>query len=153
MSKAIRYHDFSMGHRVHGHENKCALPHGHNYRIWFHCEGPLDDIGRVIDFGVMKPLLCEWLEDNWDHKFILWEKDPWVAKFEEMNIPGVVAVPFNPTAENIGQYLLDVVGPERLKDSHGVTLVKVVVEETRKCSAEVELVDIRSRPYDLPHAG
>ena len=35
------------------------------------------------------------------------------------------------------QYLLDVVGPQQLKDSP-VTLYKVVIEETRKCSATVE---------------
>lgn len=27
------YHDISCGHRVYGHESKCAHLHGHNYRI------------------------------------------------------------------------------------------------------------------------
>jgi 6-pyruvoyl-tetrahydropterin synthase len=33
-------------------------------------------VGRVIDFSVIKTLLCDWLEDNWDHRFLLWEQDP-----------------------------------------------------------------------------
>ena len=55
---ASRYHDISCGHRVVGHENKCRHLHGHNYRIHFNCVAqtgctPTDEIGRVIDFGVI----------------------------------------------------------------------------------------------------
>ena len=75
-----RYHDFSYGHRVVGHETKCRHLHGHNGRVHFTCRAEpgvkgLDDIGRVIDFGVIKSKLCMWLEDNWDHKFLAWEND------------------------------------------------------------------------------
>lgn len=152
---ASRYHDFSSGHRVVGHENKCRHLHGHNYRIHFHCQGDLDELGRVIDFGVIKSCLCEWLERNWDHKMILWEEDPmWKEMFErytnaitstisasplQMEVQGsVVLVPFNPTAENMAVFLLNEVGPAEL-DGSGVTLTKVVIEETRKCSAEASL--------------
>ena len=45
-----------------------------------------------------------------------------------------VFVPFNPTAENMAQYLVKSVGPALLKE-HGVVLVKCHVAETRKCSA------------------
>jgi 6-pyruvoyltetrahydropterin/6-carboxytetrahydropterin synthase len=135
---AHRYHDFSTGHRVYQHESKCAHLHGHNYRIHFYCDAPtLDNIGRVIDFSDIKTYLCNWLEDNWDHKFLVWEKDPWSVILKETDPEGTVVVGFNPTAENMGQYLLDVVGPQQLKDSP-VTLYKVIIEETRKCSATVE---------------
>ena len=69
---ATRYHDISCGHRVSGHESKCQFLHGHNYRFHFTVEGSkLDALGRVMDFGVIKSILCEWLEENWDHKFLL----------------------------------------------------------------------------------
>lgn len=146
--KATRYHDISCGHRVVGHENKCALLHGHNYRIHFYCEADanqpaLDGVGRVIDFSVIKSRLCMWLEDNWDHKMLLWGADPFLFNDGpladiDLEEAGVWVVSFNPTAENMGEYLLNEVGPAQLKGT-GVTLVKVVVEETRKCSAEVEL--------------
>ena len=134
--RASRYHDFSYGHRIDGHESKCRFLHGHNGRVHFVCQGELDTLGRVLDFSVIKEKLCQWVEDNWDHKFLLWEKDHWFAKLDEAGAPGIIAVPFNPTAENMGIHLIDVIGPTQLEGT-GVTLVKVEIEETRKCSAEV----------------
>ena len=134
---AERYHDFSYGHRVYQHESKCAHLHGHNGRITFTIEAPsLDDVGRVMDFGDIKKYLCTWLEDNWDHKFLVWHEDPWLRVLSELDPVGVVSTPFNPTAENMGLYLLNTIGPDVLKHSSG-TLIKVQVEETRKCSATV----------------
>jgi 6-pyruvoyltetrahydropterin/6-carboxytetrahydropterin synthase len=139
---AKRYHDISCGHRVHGHEGKCANLHGHNYRIFFTCaafktDEELDNVGRVIDFSVIKQKLCMWLEDNWDHKMLMWEKDP-LAECVKLLDPTVVIVSFNPTAENIAMYLVEVVGPELLGNT-GVYLKHCEVEETRKCAATYEV--------------
>ena len=49
----------------------------------------------------------------------------------------IIRVPFNPTAENMAEHLLHVVGPQQLRGS-GVKLIRVRVEETRKCSAVAE---------------
>lgn len=134
---ATRYHDFSTGHRVYGHESKCAHLHGHNYRIHLTVEADaLDSIGRVMDFSAIKTYLCYWLEDNWDHKFLVWDQDPFASTLKELDPEGTVVVNFNPTAENMGQYLIDVVGPEQLKGT-GVKLVHVNIEETRKCNVTV----------------
>jgi 6-pyruvoyltetrahydropterin/6-carboxytetrahydropterin synthase len=138
MITANRYHDISCGHRVAGHEGKCRHLHGHNYRIHFVCAAPqLDGIGRVIDFSVIKAKLCAWLEDVWDHKMLIWQDDPLLPELQKID-PSVVVVPFNPTAENIGQHLIQEVAPDLLRGT-GVSLIKCVVEETRKCSAEVTL--------------
>lgn len=134
--KAIRYHDICMGHRVVGHEGKCRHLHGHNYRFTFHCEAPnLDSLGRVIDFSVIKTTLCEWLETNWDHKMMLWEKDTLLPILKREDPDSIVVVPFNPTAENIAEYFIECVAASLLP--HEVSLVKVVLEETRKCSVEI----------------
>lgn len=132
--QAKRYHDISCGHRVFQHESKCAHLHGHNYRVHFTCEAEeLDNIGRVIDFSDMKSRLCMWLEDNWDHKTLIWENDPWAKVLPEID-PTIVIVSFNPTAENIAQHLVEVIGPQQLAGT-GIKLVHCDVEETRKCSA------------------
>lgn len=132
--QAKRYHDISCGHRVFQHESKCAHLHGHNYRVHFTCEAEkLDSIGRVIDFSDIKSRLCMWLEDEWDHKTLIWENDPWAKVLPSID-PTIVIVPFNPTAENIAQYLVEVVGPQQLQGT-GIKLVHCDVEETRKCSA------------------
>lgn len=133
---ANRYHDISCGHRVFGHEGKCANLHGHNYRVHFKVQAEeLDGIGRVIDFGVIKSKLAMWLEDNWDHKFLLWNRDPALETLGSID-PTIVAVPFNPTAENLGEYIVKVIGPRQLAGS-GAELVEVTIEETAKCSATV----------------
>lgn len=149
---AERYHDISTGHRVVGHENKCRHLHGHNYRIHFTCAAEkLDSVGRVIDFSVIKAKLCMWVEEHWDHKFLAWEEDPvmdWATdamalafhsgklqdETEDLFGGSIVFVPFNPTAENMAQHLVEVVGPQQLEGT-GVTLVSVRIEETAKCSA------------------
>ena len=138
MITASRYHDFSCGHRVVGHENKCRLLHGHNYRITFDCAGTLDRVGRVLDFEVMKTRLCNWLEEHWDHRLLLWAEDPLLPALHAVSPESVVVVPFNPTAENIAAHLLTVVAPAQLAGT-GVTLVCCTVEETRKCAATAEL--------------
>lgn len=146
MITATRYHDISCGHRVAGHENKCAALHGHNYRVHFTCSRPfaLDAVGRVLDFSVMKERLCMWLENEWDHKFLVWDQDhivdalldamsTWI-EIHKLVTNSIVKVPFNPTAENMARYLLDHIGP-RVLEGTGCELVEVTVEETRKCSA------------------
>lgn len=150
---AERYHDISTGHRVVGHENKCRHLHGHNYRIHFVCQAQegvesLDKVGRVIDFGVIKEKLCMWVENNWDHKFLAWENDTMMQTLQRLSersdemtqeddkmfYESLVFVPFNPTAENMAQHLVQIVGPLQLAGT-GVTLVSVRIEETAKCSA------------------
>jgi 6-pyruvoyltetrahydropterin/6-carboxytetrahydropterin synthase len=133
MRTADRYHDFSYGHRVYQHESKCAHLHGHNGRVHFTITGELDHVGRVLDFSVIKDLLCEWLERAWDHRFLVWEQDPWAERLAAID-PTVVVVPFNPTAENMAEYLVTVIGPIQLVDT-GAALISVRFEETQKCAA------------------
>lgn len=132
--RATREHEIACGHRVWQHESKCSHLHGHNYLFRLHCEAAdLDGIGRVIDFSVIKSTLCAWLEEQWDHRFLVYERDPIAAALGAID-PRVCLVPFNPTAENIAQYLVEVVGPLVLTGT-GVALVECEVGETRKCAA------------------
>ncbi len=140
MSKttATRYHDICMGHRVVGHEGKCKNLHGHNYRFHFTVMADkLDRLGRVVDFSVIKSTLCEWLEINWDHRMMIWVKDPFVHAIHDMDETTVV-VDFNPTAENIANHFLFNIAPYLLKHT-GAELIGIKLEETRKCSVEVAL--------------
>lgn len=134
----VRKHEIHTGHRVYGHHGKCSNLHGHSYIFHFHCfADDLDELGMVIDFTIIKNTLCQWLDDNYDHRMILWEKDPLAKELVRMD-PSVVTVPYNPTAENIAKYLLTVVAPQLLSDTN-VTITKVELEETTKCKAVCEL--------------
>jgi 6-pyruvoyltetrahydropterin/6-carboxytetrahydropterin synthase len=145
MIEITRYHDISMGHRVYGHESKCAHLHGHNYRFHFTVRPKigLDNLGRVIDFGVVKERLVVWLEKEWDHRMMLWDCDPIRYLLHQNETYGikdnsVVIVPFNPTAENIAEYFLEEIAPMLFKDDD-VYLHSLTIDETAKCSATVTL--------------
>ena len=139
MITAERYHDISVGHRVVGHENKCRHLHGHNYRIHFVCEAnQLDALGRVIDFGLINDRLCQWLEEHWDHRLMIWQEDPLLPKLQRIASEDLCIVPFNPTAEQIAQHLVHIVGPQCLAGT-GIRLTSCRVDETRKCPATCRL--------------
>jgi len=139
MISISRYHDISAGHRVVGHENKCSHLHGHNFRVHFTVTAErLDDIGRIIDFSVIKAQLCDWLETHWDHRFLMYEADELRIPLQKIASEDIVSCPFNPTAENMAQYLCEVIGPQQLQGT-GCQLIKCTIEETRKCSATYEI--------------
>lgn len=133
---ASRHQDIDTGHRVPEQGGACERLHGHSYRTHFHCArgSELNAIGMVLDFGVMKTHLCEWLLTHWDHRMLIWEEDPFLPGLQQVSLESIVVVPFRPTAENMARYLLEVVGPQQLAGT-GVQLVSVTVEETRKCQA------------------
>jgi len=82
--------------------------------------------------------LCTWLEQTWDHKFLINKDDERAPALYDLNPEGVRLVDFNPTAENIGAHILNTVAPKLLVGTN-TQLIKISVEETRKCSATVEL--------------
>lgn len=150
MIYAERFHDFSCAHRAVLDTGPCNNIHGHNYRVHF---GVINNAGmvksRVFDFSLIKTLFCQWLEDNWDHRFLIWEKDPvWVelSKSKHNNdLPYTEAlldrsmrcVPFDTSTENMAEFLLNMLGPIQLRNFPGVVLQEVRIEETRKCGVKV----------------
>jgi len=136
--RCTRRIQFCAGHRIWGHENVCAHLHGHNYVALFHATAPeLDPLGRVIDFSVLKSRLGRWIDENWDHGFVL-HRDDAEAIDAVRRVPGqkLFLLDGNPTAENMALHLLDEVAPAELAGL-GVEVVKVTLWETENCFAEV----------------
>ena len=132
--QVVRKHEIHCGHRVYQHESKCRNLHGHSYVFHLKCSSEsLDNLGRVIDFSVIKELLCKWLDDNWDHKMILWDQDPLFTELLKLD-SSVGSIPYNPTAENLARYLVETIGPQ-LFAHLPIILSEVTLEETSKCSA------------------
>jgi len=141
MISVTREHEICAGHRVMGHEGKCKNIHGHNYKfVMTLATDKLDSIGRVIDFSVIKNLLCNWLEKEWDHKMILKLDDPLAYTLLVYYKQPVYRIPLNPTAENLAQYFADDIVPGLLLGT-GVSLVEVTVWETSKCYATYKVKD------------
>ena len=132
---------FCAGHRLLNHEGKCANLHGHNYLVEFHVTGTdVDELGRVVDFAVINKLFKGWIDDNWDHGFILWDQDRnAIDALQQVTPSRIFEMPYNPTAENMARYLMQEIGPRLLRSIEGydLTLSRVVVWETEKSSATV----------------
>jgi 6-pyruvoyltetrahydropterin/6-carboxytetrahydropterin synthase len=140
MISCTRKIEFDAAHRVVGHENKCKYLHGHRYIIEVTaCANDLDNIGRVIDFGVLKKLLGDWIDTNWDHTTILNITDrnlgDEIAKITEQNI---YYLPYNPTAENMAGYLLNEICPKLFKESL-IIIRKIKLYETPNCFAVAKI--------------
>ncbi len=136
----VRSLRFCAGHRLLGHEGRCAFLHGHNYRVEVEVEAvgggtEVDDVGRVVDFSLIKRRLLGWLDEHWDHTFILWDKDVTaLAAVKQAEPTKYFLLPWNPTAENMARYRLEVVAPHVLEDL-GVVARRVAVWETEESCA------------------
>ena len=136
----MRIIEFDAGHRVMKHESKCRTLHGHRYKLEIYARARnLDDIGRVIDFGVIKDKVKGWIDKEWDHNCIVSHEDIEVIKALR-SIPRakeVYIMEGNPTAENMARHLLDDVMPYLFDDTE-VEVFKVRLWETPNCYAEVQ---------------
>lgn len=142
--------DYSIdaAHRVVGHKGKCAQLHGHTYHfgITVAADLLLAEPEFVIDFADLKEPL-----KAWDHKTLLWDRDPLVVLLGEeaqeatwMGVPvvavsnsehdGVVRLPFNPTSENMARHLAEVYA-RWIMASNRRGWVEVEVSETPKSRA------------------
>lgn len=140
----VRRLRFCAGHRLFGHESKCAYLHGHNYRVDVEVvaaggAATVDDVGRIVDFSLIKARLLGWLDAHWDHAFILFAEDEGAIAAVRASRPSkLFLLPWNPTAENMARYLLEVVCPGVLSDL-GIVARKVAVWETEEACAVAAL--------------
>ena len=108
---------FAAAHQLRGYRGRCENLHGHNWRVELRVEGErLDDLGMLVDFGILKGILGRELE-RLDHSFL---ND--TPPFDRIN----------PTSENLARHLFDAVGRE-LPD--GVRVASVAVWESDRCAA------------------
>ena len=151
MITATRRIQFCSGHRVYEHGSKCRHLHGHNYVVFLKAVAPqLDKLGMVIDFGVLKEKIGSWIDQKWDHGFIIFDDDQaamvaikWFETAENSQLPSgqsftqkVYGLPYNPTAENLAKYLLWI-SNDSLLEGTGVRLCEVTIWETENCFATV----------------
>jgi 6-pyruvoyltetrahydropterin/6-carboxytetrahydropterin synthase len=128
---------FCAGHRLHRHGGKCEFFHGHNYVADFFVKADsVDDVGRVIDFAELSRLFKGWIDEHWDHGFLLGKADQnGLSAIRRVEPCKYFVLPYNPTAENMARYLLEEVCPTLLAASH-VRATKVVIWETDDSCAE-----------------
>lgn len=94
-----------MGHALAPpYQGKCTRTHGHSFTAWFEYEGEIGEDGMVMDTSVFK-LMQKWVDENWDHETLISSNHPLYGFFDDIKYYGFKCVNFNPTSENIAQYL------------------------------------------------
>jgi len=131
---------FCAGHRLYQHGGKCEHFHGHNYVAdIFVTSEEVDSVGRVLDFADLKARTKGWIDANWDHSFLVFEQDQnAIETLEKVQPSKLFKLPYNPTAEDMAKYLLEVMCPAVLEGS-GARAVRVRVWETEEAYAEASL--------------
>lgn len=134
---------FCSGHRLFRHGGKCEFFHGHNYIADFYVTASdVDGVGRVIDFAELKARFKGWIDEHWDHGFLLNEVDTnAIHAIQQVEPCKYYLLPYNPTAENMARYLLEHVANELLEPfaEQGVRATKVVIWETPDSAAEASI--------------
>ena len=121
--------EFCYGHRLVDHFGKCRYLHGHNGLLEIEVKSAnLNESGMVIDFNELGDLVKSWIDDNLDHRMILWQEDPAVDMLKTLGEP-VYLLDCNPTAENIAKLIYEVTA------DHGFPIIEASLWETPKCYA------------------
>ena len=129
MFKVSRQIDFCYGHRLLDYQGKCRYLHGHNGKVLITIEASgLDERGMVLDFGEIKRVVSDWIDEHLDHRMILRRDDPAVAVLEKLGEP-VFLLDVNPTAENIAKAIAD------FAMEQGFPVAEVRLWETPHCHA------------------
>jgi 6-pyruvoyltetrahydropterin/6-carboxytetrahydropterin synthase len=138
MISCTRRIEFDAAHRVLGHSGKCKDLHGHRYVVEAtFAAKQLDDLGMIVDFGIIKEVLGKWIDDNWDHNVVLWEKDQELGKaIAKITKQEIFYLPTNPTAENMTEYLMNVQCP-KLFEGGDFVCTRIRIYETPNCFAEI----------------
>jgi 6-pyruvoyltetrahydropterin/6-carboxytetrahydropterin synthase len=115
----------------------CNALHGHFYRVDFTFEAKKLNDGIVIEFESTERIIRKWFAENWDHNIILHKSDKKLGEaISKITKQKIFYLDFNPTAENLGQYLMQEVCPKLFKKS-GAVCTKIHMQETPNYSATI----------------
>ena len=119
---------WDMGHRVLNHRSICKGLHGHRYKAEICVEGELiqepgtSEEGMVIDFADIKKTAQKFIQEEFDHSFMVWDKDEELLEFfKHSKGHKPVIVPFTPTAENVAAYIFNIL-QDKLSDIYNTDL-------------------------------
>lgn len=141
-------HNFEAAHRLYALGGKCRNLHGHSW--WAEITVEAEPVaGIVVDFGRLKSIVREWIDQNLDHGTMIGHEDPLLPALREDGTKlfvfgGLDANPPAwsmawPTVENVARLLYLVIGD--MLGAHGlgerVRVTRVRVSETHVNAAEV----------------
>lgn len=120
---------FCYGHRLLNYAGKCRHLHGHNGKAVITVEAAaLDRLGMVVDFGDVKRVVGQWIDEVLDHTMILHRDDPLIPELRKAG-ERFVELDVNPTAENLARLIFDHAAEA------GLPVVEVTLWETENSFA------------------
>lgn len=123
-----------MGHRLLKHESKCRHVHGHRYVVEVTVAAEsLDEVGRVIDFSVIKSAFGAWLDKHFDHGFVAQRGDTIIPWLEVHNMKHHV-MDESPTIENLVRVWFE--GAREVLEPKGVRVLHIRGYETETSWAD-----------------
>lgn len=144
--RVTKQFDFEMAHALLGYDGPCKNIHGHTYQLRVTLLGkaiqqannPKD--GMMLDFGVLKKVVCEKVISKFDHALVLNKNTPQntLGNIQE-HFENIVLLPFQPTCENMLLHIKDLLN-ETLPSSH-YKLFALRLDETQTSYAEWFLSD------------
>ncbi len=137
---------FETGHALYGYDGKCKNIHGHSYKLSVTVIGsPITDtthvkLGMVIDFGDLKKIVKEEIEDVFDHATVFNKNTPHRELAKELNDRGhnIILVDYQPTSENM---VIDFAKKIKTRLPENIELHSLKLQETESASAEWHAAD------------
>ena len=137
--------NWCSAHRLRkGYVGKCSNIHGHNYKaeITFNST-TLDIFDMVVDFGNIKKLVGEWIDENWDHTLLVLKDDVELIDFCKSSGSKYWVCVHNATAEYMSCFLYNLIKKflssnhlELFPDNKKYDIYSVKVWETDSSFAE-----------------
>ena len=115
LHRVTRTIEFCYGHRLLDYAGMCRNLHGHNGVLEVDVDADaLDELGMVMDFGDVRDLVKEWIDEHIDHRMVLSRRDPLVPLLTDMGEP-IYTIDENPTAENLARHIFHRVREQGLR--------------------------------------
>jgi 6-pyruvoyltetrahydropterin/6-carboxytetrahydropterin synthase len=119
---------FEAGHRLLFYKGKCESPHGHTFKVEILVSSEnLNDLGFVVDFVELKDKVNRWIEENWDHAFLVSGEDQELRRALDSLTDKKVFVfeDGNPSAENMARFFY-----QKVAEWYGKLVTRVRVWES-----------------------
>lgn len=147
-------HNIEVAHRLFELPGKCENIHGHSMWVELSLYGGISGSGILetefgtLEFGDVKAVFRRYLDQNYDHRLLLNQNDPWASylQFVDENgdpkgfygedptqkLPGLSVVPGDPTTEHLGLWMAEYFS------NYFKTDTSVTVQETHVNAASVD---------------
>ena len=164
-------HDIQVGHRLYLQPGKCQQIHGHSMevslrlQVHFNDDGyAVNDEGMDLEFGAVKKIFREYLDDFYDHHLLLNEKDPWAREVligndilseYRQTLPGLRKVPGDPSTENIAKWIAQWCAEElrcmtivEVQETKTNAVVRTAVPSPRRANPTAKFHDAAGNPAE-----